>query len=195
MEKNGFKYGVVVDADGYFVSALRWKADTPRPQLNKKGAQKFWLLISEEAVNNVQPNGRWNKVKGDWDFPTQMYYVVNERGGVLSGSKQWPERLKGIGPKEEYVTVAPPVSRARKPIWTGKKWEFPRRAGLLNTDTGVLESIQLENPRTDQPNVIAPKGYKKVTEKKWPVDADGDTVGIGHVLKDGVWMKPGAHDV
>lgn len=189
MNKNGFNYGVVIDEQGYYVAALRWADGTPEPKINRKGAPKFRMLREDNAINNVAENGRWNDKKGDWDFPTKTYYVVNERGSIVSGKKQWPDRLKGIGPKEEYVTKAPPKKPNSRPIWDGKDWAWPRRVAIINTTTGEIEDIQLENPRDDQPNVEAAAGCICAVEADLPMNEAGEPVGIGHKLKKGEWEK------
>jgi hypothetical protein len=191
MKKNGFTYAVVVDADGHFVSALRWEDGQAAPKVNAKGAPKMTLVYDDAAVKGAAENGKWDSKSGRWRFPTKMHYVVNERGTLIGGSKQWVSRLKPLGPTEEYVTVEPPKSRGRRPVWTGAEWAFPRRVGLVNA-SGVLEVVQLENPRDDQPDVDLPEGYSRIDDRDWPARADGAPVGIGDVLIDGAWKKGGA---
>jgi len=182
MEKNGFKYGVVVDEEGYFVQAARWEVGKPRPQLNRKGQPRLWMLISDDAVKGAAPNGRWNKKRSCWDLPPKTYYVVNERGNIVSGSRQWASRLKPLAPNYEYVNKEPPKQTGRKPIWTGSEWVFPKRVGIVNAETNVIENIQVENPREDQPNVAITDGYYRIDDSDWPRDETGDEIGIGGVV-------------
>lgn len=188
MKKNGFIYGVVVDGDGHFMAALRWRENEQTPKLNAKGGPKLRMLQSDAAVKGVAENGKWDDKAGRWRFPTKMHYVVNERGNIISGSKQWVSRLKPIGPNEEYVTEEPPKKMGRRAIWTGTEWQFPRKVGLVNDATGELEEVFLENPREDQPDVSVPDGYSRIDCRDWPTLSCGDPVGIGHILKDGKWV-------
>jgi len=189
MKKNGFIYAVAVDAEGHFASALRWAEDQAPPKLDAKGGQKLSLLYEDAAVLGVAENGKWDAKAKRWRFPTKMHYVVNSRGNIVGGFKQWVNRLKPIGPDEEYVTVEPPKKAGRRAIWTGSEWAFPRRVGIINDETGALETIQLENPREDQPDVAVPAGCSRVDDRDWPLLPSGEAVGDGCLRVDGEWNE------
>lgn len=162
---DGYERGVVVDADGFFVAALRWEAGTPAPKINERattGGKTPNLVILRDtyAIENVETNARWDFTPvrttegalvraGTWKFPTEKRWVVVQRRDIpdlwfLTGQKfVWPERPPRLPDGSKLIDTAPPtLGRGRKPVWddVAAQWLAPRRIAVLAAD-GTIENF------------------------------------------------------
>ena len=199
IETPRFERGVLVDFEGYFIAAYQWLEGEPTPVFNRpqkgqtiKPADRVTLLRTPEALAVPSNKARWN---GEgWDLPDTPLWVVDAKGSNRGKQMVWADRLPPLPDGLEYVDTPAPVSRTRRPLWTGTEWAFPTRVALV-TPEGVVDNVVLENPRADQPNVETPPGWERFddlpTGNPFPTLPDGSAIGAGDTRgPGGEWSRP-----
>lgn len=190
------KRGVLVDSKGFFVSLVFWTGDK-RPVINKKGTPKeerrrlITFDKNPKAENVPSKNARWDFETLDWVLPQDDFVLIKEdTGQVLRRFKGFREKLPECPEGCAMVDDPLPETRSFKPLYDKTKQAFvaPRRVALVDAD-GIVQNIVLENPNDTAPDVEVPEGWSRFDDRDWPVDADGDLIGQGHVKVGEEWKK------
>lgn len=158
MRTPDMKRGVVIDHVGSFIAAWQWNSaeETPRVTNTPRQGQKRmrpedmkYLITDPEAIEDPQPNGRYDRVAKVWRLPDTPVWIVRQRRDiphywVLTGKRMiWLDRPPVLPQGAAIVTEDPGQGRpGKKPIWNSdtKEWMWPRRVALLD-ENGVVTNI------------------------------------------------------
>ena len=177
-----FKRGVVVDDDGYAVRFLQWPQDRKAPQVSRGR-----LITDRRAIETVLPDARWDRVKRQWDYPTEVIAVVDAKGCLREQRRRWPDRLPPLADGLEYVDAPPAPStphRHNRRVWDGDAWVELQNVAIIDTTTGVVVDMQLQNPRSDQPDVPLPDGHISMM-------TGDEGIAVDDVMQpDGTFVRP-----
>lgn len=178
-----YEKGVAVDRDGFFVAAYQWPKGTPRPKLNQKGtpesAKLSWLTMPEATADPVE-GGKWDAVNLVWLTPSTPAFEVLQRADrpgfwTLQGKRLvWPEKVPPLQPGRKWVFVAPPETRARRPVWSdaADDWVLPARRMIVD-GSGVCAGVQLA---LDDADVVTPPGGRAIDPDQITVTDELDEV-------------------
>lgn len=159
-----YEYGVIVDPQGFFVSAVKWDKSAGVPPINGPrtagaASPRLRLLRTPEAIADPVPGGKWDAKKKVWQRPNVEIWIVNVRRdlpryGSLAGSKMvFRGRLPNLPQWQRYIEVPPPESRASVPLWDFEtnEWITPVRVVEFD-DAGVCTNIVVK-PRLEEGDV------------------------------------------
>jgi len=148
-----YERGVIVDEEGFFLGAVKWEKGTPAPDLKTArgdgtNAYRLRLLTEAEAIENPNPNGRWDFKAKKWIAPDVPIWIVNRRRdkpiGTLAGSRMiFAGRPPRVADYQEIITTPPPeMRRGRKPIYdfTTNEWISPVTVATFD-DAGVCTNV------------------------------------------------------
>lgn len=162
---DGYERGIVIDARGFFVAALRWRVGDQPPAIpgrfrnGRENARPSDVIILREdyAVENVSENARWDFQpvfdggvpirSGSWTFPTSERWLVIQRRDLQTlwtYSRRvlvWPDALPTLPDGQRLIDVPPPaLSRAVRPAWDDVSggWLEPRTVLALAADGEII---------------------------------------------------------
>ena len=186
--------GVIVDCEGFYVSAITWPETAKRPEINAPGTPRELRnrMLPGSLFDEDAERKRFDFEKKQWVEASGFASVVNARGEFsrkVLYFKGYEHRLPTLASNEEYVFKPKPKNENTfRWIWTGEDWARPEVVAIV--EDGRIVGSALQNPRPDQPNVadVLPEGRTALDE--WPKKPDGEFARIGATFKNKTWGDP-----